>query len=71
MLKFVNQVSSLASQERSEGGLQPDGDASKGPPTTQAQQKKRTILIVLYILSEMVKEKKKEHKIKCFLSSVL
>lgn len=39
-LQLVSQVSSPASQERSEGGLQPDGDASNGPTTTQAQQKK-------------------------------
>lgn len=71
MLKFVSHVSSPASQERSEGGLQPDGDASKGSPNnTGTTGKKENLNHVLYIFSEMVKRKEniKEH---VFLSPVL
>lgn len=40
LLKFVSQVSSLASQ-KSGGGLQSDRDASKGPPHNTERKKKR------------------------------
>lgn len=44
LLKFVSQVSSPASQERSEGGLQPDGDASKRSPQHRHNKKKKGLI---------------------------
>lgn len=44
LLKFVSQVSSPASQERSEGGLQPDGDASKWSPQHRHKKKKKGLI---------------------------
>lgn len=40
LLKVVSRVPSPASQEGSEGGLQPDGDASKRPPQHSATAKR-------------------------------
>lgn len=42
LLKVVSRVLSPASQEGSEGGLQPDGDASKPSPQHRRNSKKKS-----------------------------